>query len=81
MCYGMGCKFELSSGECGRQSFVVDEDGNKHPTVCPSNMISCDSCGELFVETEIVDVLYVKDNLPAIVCENCAADEDIFKVL
>lgn len=37
----------------------------------------CDCCGEDF--EELVDVEFKKGNLPAIVCESCSDDEDLFK--
>lgn len=79
MCYGMGCKYERFDGECRKPKYTTDEDGERCLARCPVDMVRCDSCGEGFWEEDLIDVKYVKDNLPAVVCQDCVDDEDIFR--
>lgn len=71
MCYGMGCKYENHMGECRKP----------YKEICPLDLVECEGCHELFEEKDMVDVVYIQDNLPTIVCKDCAADEDIYKEL
>jgi hypothetical protein len=71
MCYGIGCKYENHMGECRKPSSKE----------CPMTQEICDCCGGYFWEDELVEAVYKKSGLPAIVCEECSSDEDVFKGL
>lgn len=66
MCYGMNCKYELSSGECGKKS----------TDICPETLVICDGCEESFEDGELVEVRIKGTQTNIFVCENCSEDTE-----